>query len=340
MDNSEETTMIVGLPSPSEECTGSAKDWQGDWFHLNLNKNDLCFLQDTVHILTKLRTRILKRGVILPMGKFTANVKHLQKLIQHQTKDKHFITKSDLIPEDKMNYESARRMCDEKAMHLLNEIPDSAGTNIYLKMMNFLIKSFIDKDVTLSERLYAIWYTIFFLRLWRTRLRNHSKFKLSDNFISSNCYTCIEMNGHMLIKLIYIFQEDDTFIPEMFCPWLFSSQTCEHLFRSARSLTSTHCTMINFSIKDFISRVDRIALINEIKSDLCNNFIFPREQKRMKMNTSTTITKNCIESIDIKEIIKMAQNDAINDAFNLKMDVNINMCNILDLSANLEEVAE
>lgn len=38
------------------------------------------------------------------------------------------LSKSDVIPEDKMNYEAARKMCTPKITELLRQIPDSLAT--------------------------------------------------------------------------------------------------------------------------------------------------------------------------------------------------------------------
>lgn len=73
------------------------------WCHLDFAKTDLCFMQDAVHILTKLRTRFLKPNVVLPMGNHQAGVEHLQKVINLKSNDKHLLTKKDINGEDKMN---------------------------------------------------------------------------------------------------------------------------------------------------------------------------------------------------------------------------------------------
>ena len=51
-----------------------------NWFHTDITKVDECYIQDSVHIITKLRTRFLKPGIILPLGHYSATVEHLYKL--------------------------------------------------------------------------------------------------------------------------------------------------------------------------------------------------------------------------------------------------------------------
>lgn len=57
----------------------------------------------------------------------------------------------------------------------------------------------------------------------------------------------------------------------MFIPWSYSSQACEEMFRTARSMTSTYSTMINFSMNDILKRLTRIQLLNSIQNDLHEN---------------------------------------------------------------------
>lgn len=162
-----------------------------EWYHADINNVEECYIQDTVHILTKLRTRFLKEGVVLAIGNFKASVDHLFKLLANFSKDRHLLTKSDLKSEDKMNYQSAARMCSPLVTKLLEECKESKGTIAYLKIMYSRITAFLDENVNISTRLYNIWYCVFFLRLWRTDLLRKKEFTLKDNFITSNCYLCI-----------------------------------------------------------------------------------------------------------------------------------------------------
>lgn len=68
-----------------------------------------CF-QDTVHIITKLRTRLLKTNMKpLVIGTYMAEVNHLEKIIETTSKSEHLLVKSDLNLADKMNFASAKK---------------------------------------------------------------------------------------------------------------------------------------------------------------------------------------------------------------------------------------
>lgn len=121
----------------------------------------------------------------------------------------------------------------------------------------------------------------FFLRIWRAWLKSKNDYTISNNFITNNCYSCIEINAHSLIRLIVKFRDDTNLTPDMFTIWNFSSQTCEQFFRVTRSLTTTFSTVVNFSMKGIISRLKRIETINTIKTELKNassSIIFAREK--------------------------------------------------------------
>lgn len=66
----------------------------------------------------------------------------------------------------------------------------------------------------------------------------------------------------------------------MFLPDLFSSQPCEKTFRATRSMTTTYSTVVNYSIKDIVRRLDRITTINNVIKDLQGHLIFPIEEKK------------------------------------------------------------
>ena len=66
--------------------------------------------QDTVHILTKMRTRLLKTDTKpLRIGDYIADVSHLNNLIKTVSKSEHLLVQSDLNLADKMNFSSAKK---------------------------------------------------------------------------------------------------------------------------------------------------------------------------------------------------------------------------------------
>ncbi|CAG9814589.1 unnamed protein product [Phaedon cochleariae] len=235
-----------------------------DWFQANLHNEGSFCVQDTVHIGTRLRTRFLKPSIMLPIGKCIISPTYLTSLMNMVTKDKHLLCPSDLKGDDKMNYDSVERICAPQVLELLSEkLPDSKGTAAYLKIVRYVLDSFLSKDLTPLERVEEIWYAVFFLRIWRYWIKI-MKYSVVDNFITLSTYISIELNAHALILVIKKMYNDN---PSEFCPWIMSSQPCEKIFRSIRSMTSTFSTVTNYSMLDILGRLTRIQAINEITCD-------------------------------------------------------------------------
>lgn len=208
-------------------------------------------------------------------------------------------------------------MCSSSVISHLKQIPNTNGTIAYLNIMNYIILSFLDDSTPLNIQVYYMWYAVFFLRIWRAWIKKSKQYTIKDNFLSNNCYLCIELNAHKLITLFI--DKRQTLTPEMFLPTIFSSQMCEKLFRRARSMTSTYSTVINFSIKDLINRIHKIKQINFIMNDLSGIFTFPREEKRKLECSPNVFTYEDIENVNITEIVEEALKNAIESTEKLGM---------------------
>lgn len=237
--------------------------------------------QDTVHISTKLKTRMLNERISLQMGNQVVSASYVKTLIETFSKDKHLLCLSHLqgkifncetnilslpvLGNDKMNFEAIDKMASDNVIQLLKEIPDAEATAQYLFLTRCILNSFLAKDITAEKRVYLMWYVTFFCRLWRYWLTANKK-RLQSTFLTTNAYTCIELNAHGLLLMIHKLRSTDN--PELFLPWLYSSQPCEKLFRQARSMSSTFSTMVNFSLLETLRRLKRIQALHEISADL------------------------------------------------------------------------
>lgn len=255
------------------------------------------FTQDTVHIITKSRNRMLSCSRLFPIGNKIISSTHLKCLIEHVSKDRHLLTYTDIEPKDRQNFLSAEKICSERTIQCLSEyVPESEGTVLYLRMMRSVLNAFSDVDITSEERIYQIWYSAFFCRGWRSWLLNSRKVKtpqkkkashfynLKDNFMSSNCYTCIELNAHSLVK--QVLGNVSCSRKEYFFSNLFDSQVCEAMFRQLRSFTSTYCTVVNFDMLEIINRIRKIQLQNEIIISCNDRINFPRFEKKAAITSS------------------------------------------------------
>lgn len=298
-----------------------------NWFCADAASNDKTFyVQDLPHIGTKLRIFFLRtsyKKAKLPFGPNNfINLKHLYYLLDHFTKDMHQLTMTVLNPKDKQNFESVLRMCDEKVTCLLkSSVKNSDGTIWFLETIRDVLDSYMCPNLTPLQRIQKLWYRIFCIRLWRRYITSHKKYYVADNFLTANCYACIELNAHSLIQIILRLRSINR--PDLFLPVLFGSQQCESIFRTLRSFTPTFSTVANCSVKETCGRMSKIELQKEIIHMTSSQFTYPRHGPKNVMKHSFELPSmeeivNQIEqcktlalktALDFKLITKKESND-------------------------------
>lgn len=339
--------IVSGLGNLKEDVNFDKENTGWRWYHSNDNVDEGCFFQDFIHILTKLRVRLLNSKVKLTIGNYQASPEHLITIINTVSKDKHLLTMTDVKAEDKMNFLSAEKMCSIRVIELLKVIPNSNGTQLYLKIMHFILSAFLSveksaEQIPLCETIYRVWFVVFILRAWRASIKKSKILTLQDNFISTNCYTCIELNAHNIIKTVLLFKfnnSENNLQSNMFYLPNMSSQPCEKLFRAARSMTSTFSTIINFSIKEFLYKICRINTINNIIGKINSEFLFPREVKKRR-DRQHTITQEEIMNVDITSLVEKALQDAMKEVQQVGIIADKEDFLQLDLERVLEGIPE
>lgn len=268
------------------------------------------FVQDIIHIATKLRNFLLRTLLgrkIVPFGNKFITVKHLFTLLVMFTKDVHQLTETVLNPKDKQNFESVRRMCDAKVIDLLKkEVINSEATALFLEMIRDIVDSYTAPNLMPLERIEKIFYPTFILRIWRDYISKSKKYNLENNFLTMNCYSCIELNAHSLIQIMLYLKENN--MEHLFMPTLYSSQQCESTFRQLRSFSSTFSTVTNCTVKGALSRINRIQYLNEVRH--LTKFCYPR-----LANQNDTVQQHKLPSQqEISDVIARCKSDAINMA--------------------------
>lgn len=352
-----------------------------EWFSFGIFLSGLSdlqravYIQDIIHILTKLRNRLLKISTMLPFGDKLVSSTHLKLLLLQVSKDNHLLTNTDIHPKDRMNAKSAEKICHPLVQECLKKyIPGSEATVVFLKVMNYATSSFLDSELLISERIKRIWYSVFVLRIWRSWLsskvkenqkkskkRNaeqkkekisekaktsvkdsesadetlRRKYSLSENFISNNAYACIELNAHSLVKYIIQLRTNDQ--PHLFITKLLGSQSCESTFRQVRSLTSTYSTVVNFTMYDMLHRLKKIQMQSDIITD-CPELNFPRVTT--KQNKAQKIPTVFPSNEEIVFLISAAKEEAIVDTKQLGIDMkDIDFgCQVKPVSENKEQI--
>lgn len=122
---------------------------------------------------------------------------------------------------------------------------------------------------------------------------------------------------------------------------LFSSQPCENLFRSARSLTGAFSSMTNFSVHQFLSKLEQISILNHIKSTEVNSksscaLKFPVHQKNRHSFNSKSMSAmddKSFSTSDIENIIKKAFEQAQSIIKNSSLSKILDKNNLKDLNS-------
>jgi hypothetical protein len=95
---------------------------------------------------------------------------------------------------------------------------------------------------------------------------------------------------------------------------LLSSQSCESVFRSARAMSGVSSNIVNFTILDFLRRVDKISALQCIKTEqeYSTSLRFPKHHKHGKVtrgsssSSSSTFIYSCLRPVHIQTIVEEA----------------------------------
>ncbi|CAF1676799.1 unnamed protein product, partial [Adineta ricciae] len=294
------------------------------WFFMK-NQQILLFMQDPIHVATKFRNRLLSKVASLKLGSYSINIQHLFDLINLKNKLDHNLLRSDINPKDRQNFASCVKISSDIVLKLLHDIDEYRGTYVYLSLLRLIISSLIEKSTPIEKRLYQIWTVVFTCRLWRAWIKylkspneNTSDSSLSskqskrNSFITSQTYWCIEINAHTLLYMILLIINNKLPI-DAINTYMFNSQTCENTFRIARSLSGAYSSIINFSVKSFLKKSEKISIVNSIKGGGIHagayQFRFPQHHKSHKETYNYTIDpiKNLtLTESDVEQIIERA----------------------------------
>lgn len=127
------------------------------------------------------------------------------------------LTLSILNPTDRQNFESVRKMCSTEVTRALKDkIKGSEGTVQFLQIIRDSIDAFMDNKLTPLQRIRKTWYSLFIVRMWREFIISKKQYRLKYNFLTNNCYSCLELNAHSLVMILIHLQKMDR--PDLFLP--------------------------------------------------------------------------------------------------------------------------
>lgn len=310
--------------------TNNYEKYQVEGFHAKILPKQIC-IEDVPHLGNKLNNRLFKDSFFAPMGKFSATAGDIITMVAQTRKDRHNLNLTDLTDFDKMNFGSTMRVCDPKIWKLLREtVPHSLGTQTYLKITFYSMQAMLNIHLKPLDRVYLLWYSIYFTRMWKSWLTNSEFYSDVDNFVTDNAYDCLELNGHGLLNMIFKCLEEGNF--DRLLPWLKSSQACEGFFRNLRALSPVFSTVVNCSVLSALHKVQRIQVMNDTLAydwaDDSEHIHFPRNRflngsfERQKSVYEELPSFDLPTSIEtIKVVLDKAKSDAYKIVSELGMDV-------------------
>lgn len=275
------------------------------------------FVQDPTHLGVKLRNRNLRPTGVLPMGTKQVSAAHLKILLRDVPKNVHGLTRFDISPDDRQNFNSLKRCMTLRVRNALTQfVPGSEGTSFYLLLCEEITSSFMSKDMIPLERIDKLFHAIYFLRILRRWILS-SGYNLKSHFISRNAYVCAEINGANLLSLMKRFHSE----PEKLQLSLFDSQACESEFRQFRSMGSMNFTRINFTLLELLYMIRRI----ECQSDILYNKLAGLDIELPKLKPKAASERNQIYPLpsdeEIQDCLDRAKRHAISDAAKFGMHV-------------------
>ncbi|XP_062702809.1 uncharacterized protein LOC109400829 isoform X2 [Aedes albopictus] len=132
----------------------------GQYFVGNLDDDVVC-IQDTIHLVNKLRHSLLNPKKKMVVGKCDVSSDYIKQMIEIGEKVIHRMNPSDLNPADKMKFDpSLKLMAPELIEHLTDIVPDSIGTAVYLKIMRLIYVSFTEENMSPKKRIISIWLVL------------------------------------------------------------------------------------------------------------------------------------------------------------------------------------
>lgn len=275
-------------------------------------------VQDSVHIATKLRNRLLNDRISLHMGTHKVTVDHLKTLVKKVPKEVHGLSLHDACPNDRQNFASYEKIVSKRVLQALEgNVPDCQGTIKYLQICHDVTSSYMEHDLKPTDRIIRIWRAVYFCRIWREYIRSSKRHNLKTNFLTAPAYQCIEINARNMIELIRKFRDSNT--PQFFIPTLFQSQTCEKIFRLFRSMGTMSFTKINFSTLELLYMVGRVEALNEIMyfKLLNSGCVFPK----LEVDTRKTKIYNLPTEGELLCALRQARISAMEDARNFGMSL-------------------
>ncbi|CAF1327655.1 unnamed protein product [Rotaria sp. Silwood1] len=174
-------------------------------------------------------------------------------------------------------------------------------------------------DTDIFVRLYYGWILAFSYRMWWCSIQleeTYSRQEKDNHFITRAAWLSVEINIHCLTSLIILVLQGVLPSSSLHTD-LFSSQPCESTFRSARALSGTFSSITNFSVSQFLNKIEKISILNHFKSTEGDNVECPlkfpihhKNKHKEKISSIISLSSSSTTINDIEKIIIKAYHEA------------------------------
>lgn len=322
----------LGMMSNKLGCNNSVPGWLMRYFNADINSNDLYF-QDMDHISNKGKNRLYNVSEPIIIGNFLVSPSIFEKLIDHIDFKHHGLTRRHLQNKDKMSAKFAHEISSEKVEQSLKMLNDeeTCALRLFLKCLRWQFESFSKPDLAPLERIYRMAYVTFMFRTWRFLMKGNLK-----HFVSSNMYSCIEINFHNLI--ILSMQMRDENLDRFFLTFLFNSQHCESFFRCLRSWSTNQATRINWDVSECLHVIKQVVCSQNASLALTQKgFIMPNKNKHDNILAIEEI--KLPSNVDIEQVLESALKDVYSEmqryfgSYNIENAMHVNVSTRLNTNA-------
>ena len=143
--------------------------------------------QDHIHLLAKMRTRLLVPSNILVLDKESACLDHIPYILEQFSKQDHQLTERIVSNKDKQHYSGIEVLlsdCVRNCLESCKNTMQNSGAIIYLSLMRDIRDSFLNKSLKPADCLIRIWRVVFFPRLCKQWLKKTISSPPMPTFVS------------------------------------------------------------------------------------------------------------------------------------------------------------
>ena len=153
-------------------------DWS-PWFTIKTT-NGIAYVQDVVHLAVKMKARLLRSSIVLPLDPFLAGVHHLHLIQASYGKDTRDMRENNIDHKDRQNYDAVLHITSGSVLGLVLEMQEALGTYTYQKVMRSIIDIYLDKNLDAKTRIEKVWYGVHLMRYWQEWILLNPKYSLGS----------------------------------------------------------------------------------------------------------------------------------------------------------------